>query len=210
MINSKSLHKSNVVLVFRDRNLPPPENDEMAALYSGDLGRGVQLVDDPLVRTKVLDVPVLKLQIAWEGNRLRAEDLRALEPEDSLLMEEMTKAYDKLREKRTMEIEAFGFNFDVFYQTADIIRIGDIWNEISKMPLAIGESLLDLGYQWTSAEKSGRRTDAYFTKVTAPLEFVIHHNAHYNARALPPLKELKDLFKKAYEATHAAADNLKF
>ncbi len=209
MINSQSLHKSNVVLVFKDRGLQPPENSEMTALYESDKGRGAQLVDDPLMRMKIMDVPQLKLQVAWEAERLRLEDMGALEPDESLLMDELVRVYEKLCEKRPIEIASFGFNFDVFYQTSDVIRIGDLWNEVSKMPLTLGDSLLDFGWQWTIAEKSGRRLDAYFTKVTAPLEFVMHHNAHFNVHPLPALKELKDLFKRSYERTRTAAENLK-
>lgn len=209
MINNHSLHKSNIVFAFRNQNIIPPENKELAELYTGDAGRGVQLVDDPMMRMKILDVPQLNLQIAWEGQRLRVEDMKSLEPEESLLIEEAMKAYEKLVSNRGIYLEGFGFNLEVYYQTADVIRINEHYNEIIREPMELGDGLLNFGWQWTLAQKDGKQVDGYFLKITAPLEFVIHHNAHFNIKEIPSLKEIKELFKKSYEKTHNIASSLK-
>ena len=181
----------------------------MTALYPGDSGRGVQLVDDPMMRMKILDVPKFNLQIAWEGQRLRIEDMKSLEPEESLLIDETVKIYEKLVSGRGIFLEGFGFNFEVFYQTSDVIRINEYYNGIVKEPLNLGDSLLDFGWQWKVAHKNGEQIDGYFLKITAPLEFVIHHNAHFNAKEIPSLDRMKELFKKSYEIIHHTADSLK-
>ncbi len=209
MINSHSLHKSNIVFAFRNQNLIPPENNELVGLYPGDSGKGVQLVDDQMIRMKILDAPQLGLQIAWEGQRLRVEDMRSLEPGESLLIEEAVKAHEKLALNRGIHLEGFGFNYSVYYQTSDVIRIQEMFQNMLAEPMDIGNALLDFGWQWTIAQKDGRQIDGYFLKITAPLEMVIHHNAHFNAKEIPSVKELKELFKKSYEQTHSIAASLK-
>lgn len=209
MINSCSLHKSNIVFAFKNQNIISPENSEMTALYPGDSGRGVQLVDDPMMRMKILDVPKLNLQIAWEGQRLRIEDMKSMEPKESLLVEEAMKVYEKLVFGRGIHLEGFGFNFEVFYQTSDVIKIEEHYNGIIVEPLNVGDGLLDFGWQWKIAHKNGKQIDGYFLKITAPLEFVVHHNAHFNAKEIPSLDETKEFFKKSYEKTHDIADSLK-
>lgn len=209
MINSRSLHKSNIVFAFKNQNIVSPENSEMTALYPGDSGKGVQLVDDPMMRMKILDVPKFNLQVAWEGQRLRIEDMKSMEPEESLLIEEAMKIYEKLVSGRGVHLEGFGFNFEVFYQTSDVIKIGNYYNEIMREPMEIGDGLLDFGWQWKIAHKNGEQIDGYFLKITAPLEFVIHHNAHFNAKEIPSLGKMKEFFKKSCEKTHNVADSLK-
>ena len=209
MITSKSLYKANIVFVFKEHTAPPPENYEMARLYIGDNAKGVQLVDDPMMRMKILDVPQRGLQIAWEAQRLRIDDMRAMEPEESSLVEDAVHAYESLAAPRKVMLDAIGLNLEVYYQTRDVIRAQDHFNEISALPLLIGDSLLDFGWQWTVSEKSKKVTNGYFVKVTAPLEFVVHHNAHFAAKELPAKKDLQDLFLATYAKTHAVAGNLK-
>jgi len=208
MINSDSLHKSNAVFVFKNKNRELPNNQEMIVLYPGDASRGVQLVDDPMMRMKVMDVPQLKIQVACEMERLRIEDMQALPPEKSELMELAVRAYEGLNLNNRFSLVGLGFNFEVFYQTAEVIDIGNHYNKLSQ-PLEVGDGILDFGWQWTVQTKNGKRVDGYFLKITAPLEFVLHHNAHFNLENLPPLPELKNLFKEAYEKTHRAAEDLK-
>ena len=209
MINSHSLHKCNIVFAFRNQNLIPPENGDLVGLYPGDSGKGAQLVDDQMMRAKILDVPKFGLQIAWEGQRLRIEDLRALEPDDSILMDEAIKAYEKLALHRGIQLEGLGFNFGIYYQNSDVIRINELFNGISNESLELGDGLLDFGWQWTLSRKGGKNIDGYFLKVTAPIEFVIHHNAHFNMHGVPNSNELKKIFKRSYEETHKTASALK-
>lgn len=209
MIKSHSLHKTNIVFVFKEHNVPPPENQEIAGLYAGDAAKGAQLVDDPFMRMKVMDVPARGLQIAWEARRLRIEDLRAVEPESSTLVDDAVAAYGTLIAPRNIFLDSLGFNFEVYYQTADVIRINDHYNEIAGTFLEIGSGLMDFGWQWTVAEKNGKELNGYFIKVTAPLEFTMHHNAHFGAKEMPSKKDLQAMFERAYEATNKAAAKLK-
>lgn len=209
MIKSHSLHKSNIVFVFKEHNVAPPENHEIAGLYVGDAAKASQLVDDPLMRMKILDVPARGLQIAWEARRLRIEDMRAVEPEESTLVEDAFMIYETLVAPRKIFLDSYGFNFEVYYQTADVIRINDHYNEISGTFLEVGAGLMDFGWQWTVAKKNGKALDGYFLKVTAPLEFTMHHNAHVSARELPSKKDLEAAFRTAYKTTASVAANLK-
>lgn len=210
MITSRSLHKANIVFVFKAHDVPPPENHEIVGLYHGGEAKGAQLVDDPMLRVKVLDVPAKGLQIAWEARRLRIEDMRARDPEDGAeIVADAMMAYETLIAPRAIILDSFGFNFEVYYQTKDVIRINDHFNEISGTPLVLGDGLMDFGWQWTVNERDGRRARGYFLKVTAPLEFTMHHNAHFTAKEIPPKKDLLELFAHAYRAMHAVADGLK-
>jgi len=209
MIKSHSLHKSNIVFVFKEQNILPPENHELVGLYAGNAAKGAQLVDDPMMRMKIFDVPAKGLQVAWEARRLRVDDMRVREPEESPLIEEAVMIYETLVAPRKIILDSFGFNFEVYYQTKDVIRINDHFNEISGTVLEIGSGLMDFGWQWTIAEKNGKEMSGYFLKVTAPLEFTMHHNAHFTARELPLRKDLEDIFKKTYESMNATAAMLK-
>ena len=209
MIKSHSLHKSNIVVVFKEHHVAPPENHEIVGLYAGDAAKGAQLVDDPLMRMKIFDVPARGLQIAWEARRLRVEAMRAVEPEESLLIDAAVAADETLAAPRKVILDSFGFNFEVYYQTSDVIRINDRYNEIAGNFLEIGAGLMDFGWQWTVAEKNGKAMNGYFIKVTAPLEFTMHHNTHIEAKALPPKKDLQAMFQESYEATNRTAAKLR-
>ena len=206
MIKSHSLHKSNVVFVFKEHNVMPPENHEIVGLYAGGAAKGAQLVDDPMMRMKVLDVPARGLQVAWESRRLRIEDMRAVEPEESTLIDDAVMIYETLVAPRKIFLDSYGFNFEVYYQTTDVIRINDHYNEIAGTFLEIGAGLMDFGWQWTVAEKNGSVLNGYFLKVTAPLEFTMHHNAHRAAKETPSKKDLRAIFESTYEKmNHVAA-----
>jgi len=210
MIKSHSLHKSNIVFVFKERNVPAPENHELAGLYAGDAAKGAQLVDDPLMRMKILDVPVKGLQIAWEARRLRVEDMQAVEPEESTLIDHAVMAYETLVAPRKIILDSLGFNFEVYYQTKDVIRINDYFNELSGTFLDIGSGLMDFGWQWTVAEKNRKALRGFFLKVTAPLEFTMHHNSHFPVKELPSRKDLQAMFRETYRLMNAIASGLKF
>lgn len=209
MIKSHSLHKSNIVFVFKEHIVTPPENHEIVGLYAGAAAKGAQLVDDPMMRMKILDVPARGLQIAWEARRLRIEDMRAVEPGESLLIDDAVIAYESLVAPRKLFLDSFGFNFEVYYQTSDVIRINDHYNEIAGTFLDVGAGLMDFGWQWTVAEKNGKTMNGYFLKVTAPLEFTMHHNTHITAKELPAKKDLQAMFRDAYETTNRTAALLK-
>jgi hypothetical protein len=135
--------------------------------------------------------------------------MRSREPEESPLIDEAVMAYETLVAPRKIFLDSFGFNLEAYYQTKDVIRINDYFNEISGTLLDLGAGLMDFGWQWTIAETNGKAMRGYFLKVTAPLEFAMHHNAHFAAKEPPPKKDLLAMFKETYESMHATASKLK-
>jgi hypothetical protein len=207
MIRSHSLHQANVVFLFREP-LTPPENADFTRLFSGAEAEGMNFMDNAVMQAKMLSVPKLGVSVVWEGNRLRIEDQKQREPEDSTLMADAIRAYEKLFVNRNMALEGFGFNFDTYYQTKEVIRIDDHLSKLYPAGLMMGNTLLDIGWQWTMAEKDGNHIHGYFVKVTAPIEFMMHYNAHTKIDTMPTEKELTTLFKKAYEAMNQTAELL--
>jgi hypothetical protein len=196
-----------MIFVFERGVSLVPEPSELVELFKGDRGRGMQLADDPMLRMKVIDLPALGLQIACEEHRIRFEDLEAREPASSPLPAEAARILTRLTENRRTKFQGYGFNFEVFYQTQDIIPIGEQYTAVSQ-PLPFGDHLLDFGWQWSVARKDGKEVDAYFMKVTAPLEFALHHNAHFHASRVPAERELAVEFSNAYQETHRTARGL--
>jgi len=95
-ITSKSLHHANIVFVFEKNKFILPDNTALMAVYQGDLAAGAQFIDDPVLKTKVLDLPRLKTQIAIDLNRLRVEDFSQEEPENSNLINTALHIYQQL------------------------------------------------------------------------------------------------------------------
>ena len=97
--------------------MAPPENHEIVGLYAGAAAKGAQLVDDPMMRMKIFDVPARGLQVAWEARRVRVEDMRAVEPEDRRCSGCRQWGVRNARAPRKIYPGSFGFNFEVYYQT---------------------------------------------------------------------------------------------
>ncbi len=207
---NSSLYKANLILVLSGRDAIPPENPVFASAVTGPSAAGISLIDDPVMRIKHLSVPKLNLQIVWEGERLRIEDEQALEPKDSLLVKQMSQTVKNLFPSHNPKIAGFGFNFELYYQFPDVIRMQDYFQEISTNFMAVGDALKDFGWQWTVVSKNSKRLDGYFLKITSPLELAVHHNAHFVASELPGEKELQKIFEEAYLSTHKVVESLKF
>ena len=206
MIRSKSLHKANVAFLL-DPRVPVPENAVFTSLFRGVEAQGINFMDDPIIQTKVLSVPKAGLQVVWEGRRLRIEDNAALPPEDSRLPHRAREIFQKLFGEQKNALTGFGFNFDVYYQMRDVIRIDELFRRMAPAPSEFGTGLMDFGWQWTVQRKDGKRLDGYFVKVTAPLELVMHHNPHFNQGTLPTEAEFVSLFADAYRSLDAVVEN---
>ncbi len=206
VITAHSLYKINIVLLPAVTEGAHPGNNDFIGLVSGDAAKGVAFVDNPVMNAELLTVPKLGLQIAWESGRLRIEDEMQREPEDSPLPQMALHALRGLFPGT--ELKGFGFNFNLYYHSTDVLPINEHFTSLSPMGMGIGDSLLDFGWQWTTAHKNGERLDGYFLKVSAPLELAVLHNAHFNRRGKVTEKELKELFAKAYEDTHAVVKSL--
>lgn len=171
-------------------------------LFSGEDAKGARFNDNSNVNLKILEVPAVGLSIILEGKRLRIEDRSLKNPEDSSLIEHATTIFQKLFPNNANILTGYGFNFDLYYQLRDVVRINDLFAQINPSPMPLGETLVNLGWQWTIARKDGRSFDGYFLKITAPLEVAVHHNLHQNDKKLPTTEELKKEFITAFTETH--------
>ncbi len=205
-----SLHKVNLITVFLGKDAIPPENPIFASAVTGPESAGISLIDDPVMRIKHLSVPKLNMQIVWEGERLRIEDEQGLEPKESLLAKKMSQTVKNLFPSHNPKIAGFGFNFELYYQFSDVIRMNEAFQAVSSRSLDMGDGLKDFGWQWTMVSKDSKRLDGYFLKITSPLELAVHHNAHFVASELPGEKELQKIFESAYLSTHKVVESLKF
>ncbi len=196
---SKSIYGINIVFLL-DSNIAHPENSIFLGLFSGNDAKGMNFNDNSNVNLKVLEVPALGLSVILEGSRLRIEDRFLKSPEESNLIETAVNIFNKLFPGK--EIVGYGFNFDIYYQLQDVIRISDTFSSINPTGIKDGESLINLGWQWTIAEKDGKGFKGYFLKVTAPIEIAVHHNLHHNGKKNPEIETLKKEFENAFTETH--------
>ena len=202
---SKSLHQANLVLAL-DPAAEVPANELFTGAVTGAAAEGMNFIDDPVIRAKVLHVPKMHLQVVYEGGRLRVEDELVREPDDSTLIEDALGICEKLFPQGP-RLRGFGFNFDLVYQWGRMVSIEDGLRKIAPQGLPAGASLLDFGWQWTVAHKDGR-LDGYFLKITAPIELTVHFNAHFNERALPAKEKMKKLFAAAYQSPDGVVTSL--
>lgn len=207
---SHSLYKANLITVLLGKDAVPPENSVFTSVVAGKEAAGASFIDDPVMRVKHLAVPNLKMQIVWEGERLRLEDEDALEPKKSFLVKKMHESVKKLFPSRQPKIAGFGFNFELYYQFPDVIKTNDFFANVSSQNIGMGGALKDFGWQWTTVSWDSKRLDGYFLKVVSPLELAVHHNAHFVAEELPPEKKLQEIFESAYLSTHKTVESLRF
>lgn len=206
-IKNKSLYGVNIVFLLNE-SAPAPENSEFTSLFSGDIAEGMNFFDNAGIRAKILDVPKLSLSVIFEGRRLRIEDRSQKEFSESVLIENAVKVYNHLFGDKPGALAGYGFNFDLVYQLKDVVRIHELFGQISPTGIAMGDGLMDLGWQWTISNKNGKKLEGYFVKVSAPMELSVHHNAHYNERILPKAEELKKQMEEDYEKVHMVIESL--
>jgi len=214
-ITSKSLHHSNIVFVFDESRFIAPENHVLASFYRGEAAIGARFVDDPVLRTKILELPKLKLQISVEPVRLKIDDNSQEEPEKSFLIKEAVNVFQQLFSQNSKLI-GFGFNFDIYYQTNQVIRLQDFFAGFAGKEALKKSELMDFGVQFTLEKDGGKKREIYFIKITAPLEIAVHVNYHFPSLKLAPplrlpeLSEIETSFSKCYNETDEIIEGLKF
>lgn len=193
------------MFLFADTYPFIPENREFNSLFGGKEAAGMNFIDDPAIRTKMLDVPGAGFQIIWEGTRLRIEDKNATEPKESKLIPEALRIYQALVPKNA-PLRGFGFNFDVVFQFDDVIRMQDMLTMLAPGILMLGDGLMDFGWQWTAMSKDSKQLTRYFVKIAAPLELMMHVNEHHATDRLPDEKEIVMRHKVGYEGLGGIVD----
>lgn len=184
-----------------------PDNTALMAVYQGDLAAGAQFVDDPVLKTKILDLPRLKTQIAIDLNRLRVEDFSQTEPENSNLINTALHVHQQLFNQ--IPLAGLGFNFDIYYRSSEVIRLQDLFKKFVDAKALEKNDLRDVGVQFTLEKEGGRKREAYFLKIIAPLEIVLHINHHFSLKKLPEKDEISAMFENCYKETDEVIKNLK-
>jgi hypothetical protein len=207
-ITSKSLHHSNIVFVFAEGKFLMPENAAILSLYQGQVAAGATFADDAVLRTKVLNLPRLKLQIGVELNRLRVDDNSQQEPNETTLVNEALSIYPKLFPQTSLI--GLGFNFDIYYQFREFIRLKDFFELFAEPKILEKADLRDLGVQFTLEKEGGKKRETYFLKITAPLEIAVHINHHFATTKIPDQSALQKLFEQCYNESDEIIQNLKF
>ena len=207
-ITYKSLHHVNIVFIFDEKKFVMPENSAILSVYPSPANGGANFADDVTIRTKVLDLPRLKLQISVEPNRLRIDDNSEGELKDSMLLKDSTMICEKLFPNP--KLTGFGFNFDLYYQFENVLMIKEFFSRFIEAKILEGTNLLDLGVQFTLEKEGGLRRDTYFLKVTAPLELAVHVNSHFFTPQILDQTATKELLEKCYEEVDGVIENVKF
>lgn len=196
-IVQKSFHHGNVTVVWNPERFVMPENADLGGIYRGAEAQGARLTDDPVIGAKVLMLPAIGLKITIEKNRVRFDDETGNEPEKSRLCADVTKICAALFPK--MPIESWGFNYDIYFRTRDVIFIENIFKSYFGEKTLSGATLMDTGIQFTLDKK--KYQEVWFLKVTAPLEIAAHVNVHFPTKPLPTADELKKMFIECYNKT---------
>ncbi|MCX7778673.1 MAG: hypothetical protein N2259_00250 [Patescibacteria group bacterium] len=221
-ITSKSLYHTNIVFLFEEKSFTAPDNSTLAGLYYGEAAIGARFIDDPILQTKVLELPKMQLKVVVEPLRLIVEDLSQKEPQETSLISESLKIYQKLFAQT--KLQGFGFNFDIYYRFNNVIPLKDLFLNFVDEKILARSDLRDFGTQFTLEKEGGRKKEQYFLKILAPLELTVHVNHHFPAQELPYLPPaigespetknivfpLQQLFEKCYNETDEVIQNLKF
>lgn len=206
MITSKSLHHSNIALLFDDKSFVLPESADFVALYRGEEARGARLVDDPVLRAKVLTLPAIQTRFTIEGSRLRVDDESGAELPKSRLAKDARHAYDALFKK--FPLPAWGINMDIYFRTQNLIQLKELFYPYFGEQALEGVDLLDTGIQFTLKKK--KVVEVWFIKVTGPLEVAVHVNRHFTGVDFPDEKGLQDALEKCYNETDKMMEHFMF
>lgn len=207
-ITLKSLDRSNVAFVFKQDGFVVPENGAFTNLYGGDISKGANFVDDPVMRIKVLHLPILKMTFTLEGFRFRVDH----DPDggnlESSVVSEALKACKSLFPR--LFLESYGFNFDLTYRFENVIQLNYIFGLLANSDKILEKKdLTAMGFQFT-LQKPGGISEAYFLKIVSPLELSTHVNYHFDSDHLPDEQKMKGLFEKSYEKIDQVIKNLRF
>lgn len=197
MITSKSLHHANIALIFNERTFSLPESSDFMALYQGKEAKGARLVDDAVLRAKVLTLPAIQTRLTLEGSRLRIDDESGSELEKSRLTKDAHHAYVSLFKR--YPLSAWGINMDIYFRTQNLVQIQSLFSAYFGDEALEGADLLDTGIQFTLRRK--KYVEVWFLKVTGPLEVAVHVNRHFTGVEFPNEKGLQDALEKCYNET---------
>lgn len=211
-IASKSLQHANMVFVFSTSLRL--DNSVLNSLYQNELSVGARFIDDPVLGTKVLELPRLKIQIIVEPQRLRIEDLSQEKPQATNLISHALNIYQQLFSRD--QLSGYGFNFDIYYQFDDIIRLNDLLTNFVDAKILKKNNLLNFGVQFTLERKEDKKREQYFVKIITPLKIAVHANHHFPVVGsfLPASGidqvGLQALFEKCYHETDEVVQSFKF
>lgn len=197
MITSKSLHHANIALIFDERTFTLPESADLMALYRGKEAKGARLIDDAVIKAKVLSLPAIQTRFTVEQSRLRIDDESGAELDKSRLALDASHAYNALFKQ--YPLTAWGINMDIYFRTQNLIQIRDLFSAYFSDEALEGADLLDTGIQFTIRRK--RFIEVWFLKVTAPLEVSVHVNRHFTNTPFPNEKGIQEALEKCYTET---------
>ncbi|MBI5077806.1 MAG: hypothetical protein HZB11_00325 [Candidatus Yonathbacteria bacterium] len=206
MITSKSLHHANIALIFNERDFALPESADLMALYRGADAKGARLVDDAVLRAKVLTLPAIQTRFTVEHSRLRIDDESGAELAKSRLAKDARHAYDALFKR--YPLGAWGINMDIYFRTQNLIQLRELFLPYFGEEALTGADILDTGIQFTLKRKNF--VEVWFVKITAPLEVAVHVNRHFRGVDFPDEKWLEDALEKCYNETDKMMEHFRF
>jgi len=206
IITSKSIQRSNIIFAFPAEAILKPEPQDVFSLYSPEIAKGSNYIDDPAMEIKIFNFPVLRQKIVFERGRLRVEDETQEEPDISKRAAEAHRIKTVLFKE--LKPAAFGFNYDIIYRFNDVIPQREIIkNFVSNAEV---ENVKDFGWQFTLQKEGNKKLETYFFKVVSPLEIALHINHHFDKTEMPPPEKFQELFEKCYNSTDEILKSLNF
>lgn len=196
-IVQKSLHHGNITVIFKPERFVMPENADLGGVYRGAEAQGARLTDDAVLGAKVLTLPAIGHKLTLERNRVRFDDETGAEPDKTRLHDDTRKIFDALFSQTS--IDSWGFNYDIYFRTRDVIFIQNIFKSYFGEKALDGATLMDTGIQFTLDRR--KYQEVWFLKITAPLEIAAHVNFHFSNKELPTAEVLKKMFIECYNKT---------
>ncbi len=206
--NFKSLSQSNIIFVIDPQKTTAPENRDFVDLFGSTDSAGSQFVDDPVIRSKFMVVPRLKLRVTLENVRLRIDDDSKAAPGSSILIHEAVRIYPKLFKQA--QLNAIGFNFDIMYRFEKMIPTDYLFKHFVDEKILKKGNVSDFGIQFVLDREGGRSQEVIFLKIPSPLELAVHYNYHFGASELAKEEKLQKQFEEAYEKVDEIVEQLKF
>ena len=204
-IIAKQIERSNIIYLFPQNTFPLPEAAEFFRLYTESELKGVNFIDDPVMRLRIFDITALKFKWMFEPDKIRFDELGFRRPADSKMAKEFVRVVKAITKKKPV---AVGFNYDVIFKTDTVIPMKEIMENF------IGgeesERVKDFGWQYSVSKHKGAKTELYFFKAVSPLELAVHVNVHFQGTDIPEEKNLERLFEECYTEIDKAIERLSF
>jgi hypothetical protein len=205
--NFKSLSQSNIIFVVDPQKTTAPENRDFVDLFGSADSAGSQFVDDPVIRSKFMVIPRLKLRVTLENVRLRIDDDSKTAPGSSILIHEAVRIFSKLFKQS--QPTAIGFNFDIMYRFEKMIPTDYLFKHFADEKMLKKGKLSDFGIQFALDREGGKSQEVVFLKVPSPLELAVHYNYHFPVRELWKEDKLQKQFEQSYEQIDEIIEHLK-